>query len=96
MPNAATNVESVTIRQHDIKNNQVESQSGGLVKTLIAIGGEIHPVAFATQAIADGHPQCFFIFHQQNILIHFCTPNSIPEDTLPFRHPTAKGPVSAA
>src|SRR5436853_4492086 len=50
LPNLATDVESVAIRQNDIEDNQVEGQISCLLQPLMAILGNINNVAFSAKA----------------------------------------------
>jgi hypothetical protein len=56
LPNGATDVESVAIRQHDIQDNQVEGEVSRLLQRLVAVFGGINNVAFRAEADFEGRP----------------------------------------
>jgi hypothetical protein len=58
------------MRQHDIEDDQIEGQMSRLIEALIAVGSKVDDVALASQAITQGHLQCFFVFYQQDALVH--------------------------
>src|SRR5437879_4226477 len=70
-PDVATDIQTAAARQHDVQDDQVERQSSGLFEALLTIGREIYDITLALQTVAQGHPQCLFIFYQQYILVHF-------------------------
>src|SRR5713101_216744 len=81
-PDPATDVETATARQHNIEDDQVKGQMSCLLKTLFAISSDIDDVALASQAIAQRHLQRFFVFYQQDALVHFSTVGFGPEAPL--------------
>src|SRR3954454_7962091 len=51
----------------------MEGNANGFVKTFFAVAGQVDDVTFTAKAVAEGHAQSLFVFHEQNIFIHCCT-----------------------
>jgi hypothetical protein len=43
-----------------------------LLESSLTIGGAVDRVAFPSKAIAQRHPECLLVFHQQDVLFHGC------------------------
>ena len=56
--------------QHEVEDDEIEGQLSRLFESFVAVGGAFDDVAITPQSIADGHPQGFFILHEQHARTH--------------------------
>ena len=68
--NFAAHVGAILTGQHKVQENQVEEALGCPFQADSPIAGRFDHVSLALQAVGEGHPQGFFVFHDEYVLVH--------------------------
>ena len=66
MPQVAQHVEAVLARQHHVEQHEIELARRRLVQAALAVGGRVHLIAFAPQAIGQRQLQPGFVLDEQD------------------------------
>jgi hypothetical protein len=67
----------------DVEDYQVVGKRSRLLESTFTIGGTVDRVAFPSKAIAQRHPECLLVFHQQDVLFHGPLNSARPPVALP-------------
>jgi len=70
-PDVSTEFDAAAARQRRVENDQVTLLGARPIKNTPVIRCDLDGVTLAGQLFAEDHPQFLFVFHQQDLRIHF-------------------------